>query len=119
MHNNLLSAVRQFEKTQALVAATTIPSKHTPLERFQMICDRERIRVIDDLPMISLFGLHAKIRERDFIILNPQMTREEREFVAFHELGHYLHGHTKEDLHSEFDANFFAFLSLRPQEVAK
>lgn len=115
MHNNLTSAIRQFNETSALVTATTIPSKTVPpMERFQMICDREKIRVIDQ--PASYRGMYAKYRDRDFIILDSGMTQLEREFVAFHELGHYFLRHTRETRFSEFDANFFAFLSLRPQE---
>jgi Zn-dependent peptidase ImmA (M78 family) len=116
MHK-LRSIIRRFQETSALVATTTtILSEHAPLDRFKMICEREKIRVIDDEP-ITFQGLYVPRQgKQDCILLDSRMTHREREFVAFHELGHYFMRHTHETRYSEFDANFFAFLSLRPQE---
>lgn len=115
----LTKQIARAEKIAALVAAATLPSKHNPLDRFRLICDRERIEVIDDTPLSSFRGVYLPLKgDRHVIGLDPSLEQKHREFVAFHELGHYFLKHRHETTYSEFDANFFAFVSLQ-QEDAK
>ena len=116
MHTALRSLTAQFRKTASLVADMTIPSDSAPLDRFRLICDRERIDVIDDTPLSIRGALMRRGTKQDVIVLDSRLGLEEREFVAFHELGHYFlghHGDARDCDDAEFQANFFAFLALR------
>lgn len=115
---NQLSELQKF--LQIVETTTQLPKQKSALERFHEICRQERIPVIEYAFPDGLEGMLMRIRNRHGIFINPNLTDSKKALVAFHELGHFFLGHTK-DVHCyneisdsifEFEANLFAKLAL-------
>lgn len=90
-----------------LVRQETFPSLNlTPYERFKRACRRHKIEVVNSTGGVE--GMIFSVAKRPpTIVLRSDLHETHRDFVAFHELGHYLL-----DSSDEFSVNFFAFLAL-------
>lgn len=109
VHNNLISPTRQREISD-LAASFRFKERLTPAERFHRICHHYGIRVI--YAPQETHGFIYGIGDQPIIVLSSALSETHRDFVAFHELGHFFFHYGTEN-GSEFEANLFAYHSLK------
>lgn len=95
------------------------------LDDFYAVCARENVRVMESnlFKHKGEYSIHEGIA---FILLQAKLKREEKLWIAFHELGHHLlhypvnHKFSKSIIRRmDREANFFAAIALIPTRLVK
>lgn len=94
-------------------------------DNFYTICQTEKVRIFEE-DFFKYKGEYLIQDGKSLILLQKKLSREEKLWVGFHELGHHLlhypvpHRFSK-SLYRKMDkeANYFAAIALMPTEIIK